>query len=156
MQRNPTAVPTGQQVLTPPSKITQQNQALDQSQKLLAAIVSLTKALQGTNLVSKDDTASPATVPQAQQMTFQVKVRIINGNSHHKDHSVGNFFYIISNTNANQLTAFNVGFDYGNPQSCPAKFKLKGAFREVTLVNNDAAAATVTYVIGNGDIDYES
>lgn len=129
---------------------------LNNSEELLAAIVALTKAIQGTNLRSPDNTATPATAPKAQQITFQYRSRTIAANSNFTDYVTGNFFFMFSNSNANQLTAFQVSLNNDSLQACPAKFKFKSSYTRLNFFNSDSAAANIVYFVGSGDIDYES
>ena len=143
-------------IATPPVKSNAPDDKLTENQQLLAAIVSLTKAVQGSNLQSPDATQTPATAPKAQQASLQYRSRTITAGTSFRESVTGNFFFMFSNGNANQLTKFRIALNNDSPMSFPAKFKLKAPYSSITFINDDAADAAIVYFVGNGDIDYES
>jgi len=139
-----------------PAKLNAPDDKLTDSQMLLAAITSLTKAVQGMNLQSVENTAAPATAPKTQQVTLQYRSRTIKAGANFTEYVVGNFFFMFSNGNANQTTNFYASFNNEAFMNCPAKFKFKTNYTRINFFNNDAADAAIVYFVGSGDIDYES
>lgn len=133
-----------------------QGRPLDQQQQLLAAIDSLIAALKGSTTIDRTDTSSPAAALEAQQATFQYKTRTINGGASFTDFVVGNFFYLVSNTNANAATKFLVSFNNQSSNACPVGLEFDTNYTQINFVNNDVNPATIVYFTGNGKVNYHS
>ena len=134
-----------------------QGKTLDANQQLLAAIQALTAALKGTTVSNPNfDTSTPASALQAQQATFQYKTRTIAGGGVFTDYVVGNFFYLVSNTNANASTKFLVSFNNQSTNACPVGLEFDTNYTQINFYNSDTNPATIVYFTGNGKVNYHS
>lgn len=134
-----------------------QGKPLNEQEQLLAAIAALTAALKGTTVFDPNqNTRTPAPAQQAQQATFQYKTLTVAGGGVFTDFVVGNFFYLVTNTNSNSATAFQVSFNQQASNACPPGLEFDTNFTQINFKNNDSNPATIVYFVGNGKVNYHA
>lgn len=124
--------------------------------QLIASLTALQIAIEGLTQSATQDTATPAAVPITQQNAFTAFTRTIAAGDVYTENFVGNFFFLLSNSNSNSTTKFNVSFNNQSTCSCPPGFVFGAPFTQVNFQNTDSAPATVIYFLGNGKIDYKA
>jgi hypothetical protein len=134
-----------------------QGKTLSPQEQLLAAINNLAAALKGTTVFDPNtNTADPAPAQQAQQATFQYKTRTLAAGAVFSDYVVGNFFYLVSNTNANAATKLMVSFNDQATNVCPPGLEFDTNFTQINFNNSDVNPATIVYFVGNGRVNFHS